>query len=64
MVDILKIEILRVVSSVQGREVWIATHRKHLMDTGGRSGPAANTLVGLLGRKYKKNSGLYLFLLL
>ena len=54
MVDILKIEILRVVSSVQGREVWIKYHRRFLMYTGGRSGPTARGLVGLLGRKYKK----------
>ena len=60
MVDTLKIEILRVVSSVQGKEVWITTHRKHLMDTGGRSGPTANTLVGLLGRKYKKKQWIIL----
>ena len=54
MVDILKIEILRVVSSVQGREVWIKHHRYYLTSTGFRSGPTARTLAGLLGRKYKK----------
>lgn len=51
MVDILKIEILRVVSSVQGREVWIKEHRLYLTHTGGRSGPTARKLVGLLGKR-------------
>ena len=62
MVDILKIEILRVVSSVQGREVWIKYHRRYLMHTGGRSGPTARTLVGLLGHKYKKEKWMILVL--
>ena len=62
MVDILKIEILRVVSSVQGREVWIKYHRYYLTHTGGRSGPTARTLAGLLGRKYKKEKWMILVL--
>ena len=62
MVDILKIEILRVVSSVQGREIWIKHHRRYLMHTGGHSGPTARTLVELLGRKYKKEKWMILVL--
>ena len=54
MVDTLKIEILRLVSSVQGRSNWIEFHRFYLMRSGGRSGPTAIKLTGLLGRKYKK----------
>ena len=62
MVDTLKIEILRLVSSVQGREVWIKYHRYYLTHTGGRSGPTARTLAGLLGRKYKKEKWMILVL--
>lgn len=62
MVDILKIEILRVFSSVQGREVWIKEHRLYLTYTGGRSGPTARRLVGLLGKRYKKKKWMMLVL--
>ena len=62
IVDILKIEILRVISSVQGRDAWIKYHRYYLTRTGGRSGPTARTLAGLLGRKYKKEKWMILVL--
>ena len=62
MVDILKIEILRLVSSVQGREVWITEHRLYLTSTGGRYGPTARRLVGLLGKRYKKKRWMMLVL--
>ena len=50
MVDILKVEILQVVSSVQGRKAWIETvELSKIVDSQGIAGPRADRLAGLLG---------------
>ena len=57
MVDILKVEILRVVSSVQGRDAWTETVNLSIQVDGG---PRVGRLAGLLGSKYKKRKWLWL----
>ncbi|MCY4554120.1 MAG: hypothetical protein OXC79_10645 [Candidatus Poribacteria bacterium] len=64
MVDLLKIEILQVVSSVQGRDAWIKTAALSKMYDGGGVGPRTDRLAGLLGSKYQKKNGYGLSLLL
>ena len=56
MVDILKLEILQVVSTVQGREAWITTVNISQKYEGGGVGPQINRLAGLLGVIYSDNS--------
>ena len=60
MVDLLKIEILQVVSSVQGRDAWIKTAALSKMYDGGGVGPRTDRLAGLLGSKYQKKKWLWL----
>ena len=57
MVNILKVEILRVVSSVQGRDAWTETVNLSIQVDGG---PRVGRLAGLLGSKYKKRKWLWL----
>ena len=54
MVDALKLEILRVVSSVQGRHDWQLMVMNSTIHEGGGVGPIAETLAVLLPRKYRK----------
>ena len=60
MVDILKIEILRVVSSVQGRDLWLKMVALSKEFEGGGIGPRADSLADLLGSKYKRKKWLWL----
>ena len=53
MVDILKLEILQVVSTVQGREAWIKMATISRMYEGGGVGPRMDRLAGLLGIMYQ-----------
>jgi len=53
MVDILKLEILQVVSTVQGREAWIKIATISRMYEGGEVGPRIDRLAGLLGVMYQ-----------
>ena len=55
MVDTLKLEILQVVSTVQGREAWIKTATLSKMYDGGSVGPRMDSLAGLLGIMYRSN---------
>ena len=52
MVDILKLEVLQVVSTVQGREGWIKTVNISSELDGGGIGPRIDRLAGLLGVIY------------
>ncbi|MDE0397687.1 MAG: hypothetical protein OXL96_07795 [Candidatus Poribacteria bacterium] len=52
MVDILKMEILQVVSTVQGREGWLQVVAISRMYDGG-AGPRIDRLAGLLGGMYQ-----------
>ena len=53
MVDTLKLEILQVVSTVQGREAWIKMATISRMYEGGGVGPRMDRLAGLLGVMYQ-----------
>ena len=53
MVDILKLEILQVVSTVQGRDAWIKMVAISQMYEGGGGGPRMDRLAGLLGVIYQ-----------
>lgn len=52
-VDILKLETLQVVSTVQGREAWIKIVTISRMYEGGGVGPRMESLAGLLGIMYQ-----------
>ena len=60
MVDVLKVEILQVVASVQGRIVWIETVRFSAYHEGGGIGANTQSLAKLLPRKYRRKSWLWL----
>ena len=61
MVDIIKVEILRVVSSVQGRDAWVKIATISKTYEGGGVGPRVDSLAKLLdGKKYKKDKWLWL----
>ena len=53
MIDILKLEILQVVSTVQGREAWIKMATISRMYEGEGVGPRIDRLAGLLGVMYQ-----------
>ena len=53
MVDILKLEILQVVSTAQGREAWIEMATISRIYEGGGIGPRMDRLAGLLGVMYQ-----------
>ena len=53
MIDILKLEILQVVSTVEGREAWIKMATVSRMYEGGGVGPRIDRLAGLLGVMYQ-----------
>lgn len=53
MVDILKLEILQVVSNVQGREAWITAAAISRQYEGGGVGPRIDRLASLLGIIYQ-----------
>ena len=53
MVDILKLEILQVVSTTQGRAAWIEMVNISQTLEGGGVGPRIDRLAGLLGGMYQ-----------
>ena len=53
MVDILKLEILKVVSTVQGREAWLTMVAVSQRYDGAGVGPRMDRLAGLLGVMYQ-----------
>ena len=55
IVDTLKLEILQVVSTVQGRQGWIKIIQVSTTLEGGGVGPRMDRLAGLLGIMYKSN---------
>ena len=54
MIDILKIEILQIVSSVKSRKRWIETIGRSMYLEGAGLGPRAGSLAACLGPKYQK----------
>ena len=60
MLDLMEIEMLQVVSSVQGREAWIKIAMGSSMLRGGL--PQVKDLAQLLGKKYQKDKWFKLFL--
>ena len=61
MVDILKIEILKMVSSVQGRSAWVAAAQTSQTLEGGGIGARVDSLMLLFKPKYQKNKWYALF---
>ena len=60
MVDLLKIEILQVVSSAQGRDIWIKMIAISGANENEVRGIKVDGIAGLLGSKYKKKRWLWL----
>lgn len=61
MVDILKIEILEMVSSVQGRSAWAKAAKTSQVLEGGGIGPRVDSLMRLFKPKYQKDKWYALF---
>ena len=59
-IDILKAEILRVISTAHDRADWIATGTVSRYTKGGGIGPDVRSLAGFLGTKYKRKKWIVL----